>query len=337
MTENLTQPGNPRYTAHASPAADEPPRNQTSEESGMQKDRHDTQSMTALLCKETSVAVLKTNSLRCEAAGIIASSNSTTEALIPHEKLREAATHNATLIAQNRPLAQPAEESKRFSAKVIQYHFTRRFTSEPRLLKIIRVLLLLSIIRPFNVRAVVNQKIINSLAPLQPQNTKLMSRQLLETYLTEKPATLLQSALKSIGDPDLWMVVGVNRIGRVKDCTDMYCYGDDLLSQLRVGKPDLTSFLISLVNQNTDAAGDGSNRPDRLNPGCCFSLLDLPVIERAHKAPKQGHEYDCKPKHPHRASNHSSRKLKIFHTQLRATSFSASLKISMAKIYGGLA
>lgn len=108
MTENLTQPGNPRYTAHALPAADEPTRNQTSEESGMQKDRHNTQSTTALLCKETGVATLETNSLCCEAAGIIASSSCTTEALIPHKKLREAAAPNATLTAQNRPPAQPA-------------------------------------------------------------------------------------------------------------------------------------------------------------------------------------------------------------------------------------
>jgi hypothetical protein len=108
MTENLTQPGNPRYTAHALPAADEPTRNQTSEESGMQMDQHDTQSTAALLCKETDVATLETNSLCCEAAGIIASSSSTTEALIPHKKLREAATPNATLTAQNRPPAQPA-------------------------------------------------------------------------------------------------------------------------------------------------------------------------------------------------------------------------------------
>ncbi|WP_259697571.1 hypothetical protein [Pseudomonas fluorescens] len=74
----------------------------------MQKDPHNTQSTTALLCKKTSVDTPETNSLCCAAAGIIAPSNSTTEALIPHEKLREAATPNATLIAQNRPPAQPA-------------------------------------------------------------------------------------------------------------------------------------------------------------------------------------------------------------------------------------
>lgn len=94
--------------AHAPLAADEPMRTRTSEESGMQKNQHTSQSSTALLCEEASVNTLETNSLCCKAAGIIAPSSSTTEALIPHEKLREAATPNATLIAQNRPPAQPA-------------------------------------------------------------------------------------------------------------------------------------------------------------------------------------------------------------------------------------
>lgn len=55
---------------------------------------------------KTSLDAQETNSLCCVAAGITAP-YSTTEALIPHEKLREAASLNATLIAQNRPLAQP--------------------------------------------------------------------------------------------------------------------------------------------------------------------------------------------------------------------------------------
>ena len=73
----------------------------------MQKDQHNTHYTTALLCKEASVDTLKTNSLCCAAAGIIASSSSTTEVLTPHEKLREAAAPDATLIAQNHQLAQP--------------------------------------------------------------------------------------------------------------------------------------------------------------------------------------------------------------------------------------
>jgi hypothetical protein len=107
MSQICPQSNTHRNPAHAPPAADEPTRIRTSEESGMQKDQHKTQSATALLCAEASVDTLETNSLCCEAAGIIASSSSTTKALIPHEKLREAATSNATLIAQNRPSAQP--------------------------------------------------------------------------------------------------------------------------------------------------------------------------------------------------------------------------------------
>ncbi|WP_249490068.1 hypothetical protein [Pseudomonas sp. HS6] len=108
MSQVRSQPHSHRNPAHASSAADEPTRNRTSEESGMQKDQHNTQSPTALLREEVSVDAPETNSLCCAAAGIIAPSSSTTEALIPHEKLREAATPNATLTAQNRPPAQLA-------------------------------------------------------------------------------------------------------------------------------------------------------------------------------------------------------------------------------------
>jgi len=107
MSQICPQSYTHRNPAHAPSAADEPTRIRTSEESGMQKDKHNTQSTTALLCREISVDTPETNSLCCAAAGTIASSSSTTDALIPHEKLREAATPNATLIAQNRPPAQP--------------------------------------------------------------------------------------------------------------------------------------------------------------------------------------------------------------------------------------
>lgn len=112
MSEIRPQSSTHRNPANAPSAIDAPTRTQISEESGMQMDQHDTQTTTALLRKETSVDTLETNSLCCAAAGIIAPSSSTTEALIPHEKLREAATPNATLNAQNRPPAQLAEGYK---------------------------------------------------------------------------------------------------------------------------------------------------------------------------------------------------------------------------------
>lgn len=62
----------------------------------------------ALLRAAVCVDTLETNSLCCEATGIIAPPSPTAEALIPHEKLRGAALAGATLNAQERPLAQPA-------------------------------------------------------------------------------------------------------------------------------------------------------------------------------------------------------------------------------------
>ena len=113
MNEILTHSNTHSDTAYASPAADEPTRNRTSEESGMQMNQHNTRSTTALLCEAVSVDTLQTNSLCCAAAGINAPSNSIIETLIPHEKLREAATPNATLTAPNSPPAQLVKGYKR--------------------------------------------------------------------------------------------------------------------------------------------------------------------------------------------------------------------------------
>lgn len=56
---------------------------------------------------KTSLDAQETKSLCCAAAGITAPSSTTTEALTPQEKLREAASPDATLTAQNDLLAQP--------------------------------------------------------------------------------------------------------------------------------------------------------------------------------------------------------------------------------------
>lgn len=92
---------------HPRPALDGPTCYRASEESGMKLELHTPQESTALLCNATGVDALETKSLCCAAAGIIDPLSATAEAFIPHEKLREAATPDATLIAQTRPLAQP--------------------------------------------------------------------------------------------------------------------------------------------------------------------------------------------------------------------------------------
>ena len=85
----------------------------------MKMDLHTTQTSTALLRTANGVDTLKTNNLCCAAAGIIAPLCATAEVLIPHEKLRWAATPDATLIAQNRPPAQPVVGCKQVQKTTI--------------------------------------------------------------------------------------------------------------------------------------------------------------------------------------------------------------------------
>ena len=73
----------------------------------MTMELHTTQASIALLRNANGVDAPEANSLCCAAAGIIAPLSATAGAPLPHEKLREAATAGATLIAQNRPTAQP--------------------------------------------------------------------------------------------------------------------------------------------------------------------------------------------------------------------------------------
>ncbi|MCA5973195.1 hypothetical protein KBY08_15925 [Pseudomonas sp. P135] len=96
-------------------ASDESTCNQASEESGSDYSQTDHQPQAALLRNSSWSTTQKTNSLCCTAAGITALPSSTNEAPVPHEKLREAATHDATLIAQNRPPAQPLVGGKTLS------------------------------------------------------------------------------------------------------------------------------------------------------------------------------------------------------------------------------
>lgn len=74
----------------------------------MKNHQENVSTLPALLRTPVSVDTLETKSLCCAAAGIIAFSSATAEALILHEKLRGAALSDATLTTSQRPLAQPA-------------------------------------------------------------------------------------------------------------------------------------------------------------------------------------------------------------------------------------
>ena len=96
----------------------------------MKMDQHATQTSTALLCNANGVDTQDTNRLCCAAAGIIASPSATAETLIPHEKLREAATPDATLIAQDRSPAQPAKGDKRVYSLNVRAKLTTKESQE---------------------------------------------------------------------------------------------------------------------------------------------------------------------------------------------------------------
>ncbi|WP_410952496.1 hypothetical protein [Pseudomonas sp. S1(2024)] len=106
----------PSSAASRPPIMGIPPQTLTPEGSGHATAQDSAGATPASLCEVRVVDTQKTKSLCCEAAGIIPPISSPAEALIPHDKLREAPPADATLIAKNRPHAQPAVGYKHPSA-----------------------------------------------------------------------------------------------------------------------------------------------------------------------------------------------------------------------------
>lgn len=81
----------------------------TSEESGHAEVQVNASAAPALLREAAFVDTQKTKSLCCAAAGIISSIRAPAEPQVPHDRLRQAAPADTTLIASDRPHAQPAK------------------------------------------------------------------------------------------------------------------------------------------------------------------------------------------------------------------------------------
>ncbi len=82
---------------------------QTSEKSGLALHQISATRHPALLRDAASVDAQKTKSLCCAAAGIIPTLNAHPDSHAPHDRLRQAGPADATLIASDRPHAQPAK------------------------------------------------------------------------------------------------------------------------------------------------------------------------------------------------------------------------------------
>ncbi|CAI8808675.1 DUF305 domain-containing protein [Pseudomonas donghuensis] len=94
---------------HSPHFAQASPQSSIPERSGHAIAQTHTDSIPASRRETHSIDAQRTKSLCCEAAGIIQPLSIPSEALIPHDKLREAAPADATLIAEKRSHAQPAE------------------------------------------------------------------------------------------------------------------------------------------------------------------------------------------------------------------------------------
>lgn len=104
----------------------------------MKNQQENASALPALLRTANGGDTIGTNSLCCKAAGIIAPLRAAAEARIPHEKLRGAALADATLNAQERPLAQPGIGYKRFVSVTDELHVYQQACSNTDLLRTVR-------------------------------------------------------------------------------------------------------------------------------------------------------------------------------------------------------
>lgn len=356
MSQTCSQSNIHRNPAHAPPAAEEPTRYRTSEESGMQKDQHNTQSPTALLREEPSVNTLETNSLCCAAAGVIASSSSTPEALIPHEKLREAATPNATLTAQNRPPAQLAVGYKTlhnrhplliFRSAVVGHARQRCFTPVesrdylPCFREFISTMFKLLNIVLFQITRC-RKTIFYPLSSAQSfRNLRLNYEDRAENKGGE---WFIQQTPKRM--PHFRQSSKINHVGRT------FCQACSLMDsgirfiryifrEMKSLYLELRRFLClrlplqlmrALSNEESDY--NCSYRTKGLNPSRCI-LLRIKIIKQYKKSPSQGTDRQKQPHHPHSGRAHKRWKFQNFHsTWSHTVRRSARLPIFAPPVHG---
>ena len=99
----------PPCAGHARAIAPGQAQIQTPEQSGHTHEQVNATRTPALLREAAGVDAQRTKSLCCVAAGIIATLSAPTDLQIPHDRLRQAAPADATLIASDRPHAQLAK------------------------------------------------------------------------------------------------------------------------------------------------------------------------------------------------------------------------------------
>lgn len=263
----------------------------------MKSQKKNTSTLSALLRTSWGVDTLETNSLCCVAVGITAPSSATAKVLVPHEKLRGAAVTDATLDAQDRPLAQPVVGYKSSTA-TRRHLFTARSTSTNILQNLAK-----------NIKVLFHRILVamQSLTILLPEDSVVSHSILKNSTRVTDTLKRLQSGLKSLladrlgyGEHQRLMNTlhatktnsGFRKVINVS--TDCYkCFSsffhnafsqqNSLNFDTKLSIPCLSLHQSLRTIGNQKRPNNGTYRPNGLNP--CRSVISRPLSKQQNRYP----------------------------------------------------
>lgn len=296
----------------------------------------------ALLRSASRVDAPVKNSLCCAAAGITALPSSTTEALIPHEKLRRAAHTEATLIAQHSPPAQPAQGYK------AHYNVVSCFTSgiNPTSSLFSRDGSRLDVIDNKHGNATrfrflnylyAMKDISDRCTEFKPAYSCFSARHLIELHLTHQVIAVAHRDLKPGDHTSVASIVAKVTAGITRYICNEIRDGKQFIQKLTLRL--LPSLICSLVLR-TGYGNCNDNRKDRtdsLHP-CRRVLLGIKSIKQYKQSPPQSADSQKQPHHPYRGHDHKRWNVQPFHSTRHLTIKKSEILPSfIAPVHGGQA
>ena len=330
----------------------------------MKQEQNNIQTQAALLRSTNRVDAPVKNSLCCIAAGIIAPSTATADVLIPHEKLREAATPDATLITQNRPPAQPvlgykpllfAYTGNRFLLQILRTGVVgnpRQRCSGPVETCNCSPSIRESIATIFKFLNIALSEITGSRKVFFHTFSSIQSfRNLFLDYENRAKDVCWKRSTQEAPQrvPHLFQSSQTNHVGRTS--CESCCLIDRGICLIRsifcemksidFKLSRLLSFSLSLqlmrTLSNQESAHDCSYRTKSLHP-CRRVLLCIKSLEQYKQCPPQSTDSHKQPHHPNRGHAHDQWKPQPFHTPRPfAIRRAVRLPAFIAAVHGGLA
>ena len=279
----------------------------------MKNHQDNTSALPALLRAADGVDTLETKSLCCAATGIIAPLSVTAEALTPHEKLRGAALADATLNAQERPLAQPALGGKPsgtwlvLAQKTLFYMFC--------LLKVLiqqLALIPIMIVKRLPIFELAGNPLSKCRRHLQnADDLKIVGAKLghwkcIEPIYMSRPSQVPTLYKVSVNTRTSKVFIGLHH-NAVQALEHIHlpdrCHKKQLLN------PALFLLLLQSVmpNRKRTCSDDGNNRSKSLYPASIVITHNPPILEAPNKQPKTTAQNQKAPNTPDAVSRHKRR------------------------------